>query len=347
MICMEKRDARLLSSEAQAEVRRQAVKLRLKGMPRGEVAEVLGVHPSEVTRFVKLYEQGGWAALKLKARGRKPGSGQRLTAEQEEHIQKLIVDKTPDQLKMRYALWTREAVRRLIIKEFGVEYSLQAMSVILHRWGFTPQKPVKKAYEQRPAEVQRWLDETYPQVAARAKAEGAEIWWADETAVKPEAHRRRGFSPRGHTPVVIQTAKRFHSSLISAINNQGKLEWLPLSKPINAEILLGFLKQLIKNRNRKVIVILDNLRVHHSAPVKAWVQEHKNQIELIFLPSYSPELNPDEYLNNHLKQTLSREGPALTKGELDQSVNLGMSSLVQRPELVASFFNHPKASYAA
>ena len=344
---MDKRDARLLGQQAQEEVRRQAIKLLKKGMKQVEVAAQLEVSRQHVGYWWKRYRQGGWNALKMRRRGRAFGAKRKLSAEQEKEVQKLISDKTPDQLKMKYALWTREAVRKLIAERYGVRYALQSLSVVLKRWGFTPQRPLKRAYEQRPAEVKCWLQEEYPHIKAQAKAENAEIRWGDETAVKPEAHTRRSFAPRGKTPVVRQPARRFHSSLISALNNQGKMQWMALKEALNADLLIRFLKQLIKHRKRKIILIVDNLRVHHAKLVKGWLEEHKERIEVFYLPAYSPELNPDEYLNNDLKQTIASDGVAITQGELDAQVSVSLFMLSIRPHRISSFFRHPKAKYAA
>jgi transposase len=232
---MENRDARTLSQDAQEEMRRQAIRALKKGKTQARVARELGVTQPTVNRWWKRFERGGWAAVRKRRRGRRDGSGRKMSPKQEVEIQKVITDKTPDQLKMRFALWTREAVRQLIWDRFGIDYGLQTMSPVLARWGFTPQRPLKKAYEQRPAEVKQWMEETYPEVEKKAKAEGAEIWWGDETAIKPECHFRRSYSPKGTTPVARQSAKRFHSSLISAVNNRGKMQWMPLKEPINAD----------------------------------------------------------------------------------------------------------------
>ena len=219
--------------------------------------------------------------------------------------------------KMRFSLWSREAVQKLIEERFDVRFGRHHVGRLLNRWGFTPQRPIKKAYEQRPAEVKRWMQETYPKVQAKANEENAEIWWGDETAVKPECHYRRSYSPKGKTPIVRQPAKRFHSSWISAVNNQGKMQWMPLKEPLHAQSFITFLKQLAKHRKRKMILILDNLRVRHSKLVTAWVAENKQRIERVHLPTYSPELNPDECLNNHQKQTVTKEGPSTSESELD------------------------------
>ena len=346
LACMEKRDARTLSQEAQEEVRRQAIKGLESGKSQAAVARELDVSRAAVNGWWKRHREGGWKALRKRRRGRKEGTDRKLTVEQEKEVQRVIVDKTPDQLKLRYALWSREAVGDLIKERFGVQYSLQNLSVILKRWGFTPQRPLKPAYEQRPAEVKQWLEQSYPEVEERARAENAEIWWGDETAIKPECHFRRGFSPKGKTPVVRQPAKRFHSSLISAINNQGKMQWMPLTEALNSERFIKFLRQLIKYRKRKIILIVDNLRVHHSKPVKEWLSRYKSRIELVFLPAYSPELNPDEYLNNYLKQTVTKEGPPKDKETLDEDVWFHMTCLGDLVDRICSFFLHPKVRYA-
>lgn len=344
---MEKRDARCLGQEAQEEIRRQAIKLLKKGHTQAEVAAGLDVSRRAVNAWWKRYREAGWNALKKRRRGRERGSCTKLTAEQEDEVQQLITDNTPDQLKMKFALWTRDAVRELIRARYGVDYAPQSMSVLLRRWGFTPQKPLKRAYEQNPARVKEWLEQSYPQIEAKAKAENAEIYWGDETALKPEAHNRRSYSPRGKTPVVRQPARRFHSSVISAISNVGKMHWMALKEALNADMFITFLRQLIKHRKRKVFLIVDNLRVHHSKPVKAWLEQHKERIEVFYLPSYSPELNPDEYLNNHLKQVAFDEGIATTKPQLDQKVHSAMRWISYCPDLIQAFFHHPAVKYAA
>jgi transposase len=344
---IENRDARTLHPQAQEELRRRAIKMLNQGRTQQAVANDLDVTRQAVGKWWKRYRDGGWSSVKKQKRGRRKGDNRFLSPEQESEIQKLICDKTPDQLKLKYALWSRDAVRQLIKDRYGIEYALQSLSIILKRWGFTPQRPLKKAYEQRPAEVKKWLKETYPLVEEKAKAEKAEIWWGDETAIKPECHYRRGYSPKGKTPVVRQPAKRFHSSLISAINNQGKMQWMPLQDSLNADIFIKFLKQLIKFRKRKIILVVDNLRVHHSKIVQEWLADRTDQIELVFLPSYSPELNPDEYMNNYLKQTVTKEGPPTDKDNLDDDVWFHMTCLRNLADLVASFFRHPAVTYAA
>ena len=224
---------------------------------------------------LNLYEQGGIAALKPSVRGKKPGTGRSLSAEQEQALQRIICDKRPEQLKMDFALWSRPAVMQLIEREYGIKLHVRSVGKYLTRWGFTPQKPIKKAYEQRPEAVQAWLDEHYPEIEERAKSEEAEIHWGDETAVVNTDVRGRGYAPAGKTPVTFAVGgTRQKLSMVATVTNQGKTRWMISDESFNSDKLIEFLQALIQDAGKKVFLILDNLRVHHSKPVKAWVVEH-------------------------------------------------------------------------
>ncbi|SEL92640.1 Winged helix-turn helix [Syntrophus gentianae] len=214
-----------------------------------------------------------------------------MTAEQEKAVKKLLVDKTPDQLKFSFALWTRDAVRLEIKKTYGIELPLRTITDYLKRWGFTPQKPLKRASEQNPKSVQHWLESTYPEIAIRSKREGAEIHWGDESGIQSDAYNAKGFAPRGKTPIIRLNAKKSSINMVSAITNQGKVRFMLYQETMTAKVFIQFLSRLIKDSSRKVFLILDNHRVHHSKIVKAWISERKEQIELFFLPSHSPELS--------------------------------------------------------
>jgi len=342
-----KDDARKLSAAAQEERRRQAVRLWKKGMPRAEIGEQVGAHVLTVGNWIRVYQSGGWAALKSKPKGRPEGSGRSLDPSQELQIQRLLVDKTPDQLKLRYALWTREAVQQLIGAETGIKLTTRAVGNYLKRWGFTVQKPKKRAYEQRPAEVQKWLQEEYPAIKARAKEEGAEIYWGDETGLRSDSQHVRGYAPKGQTPVVRITTRRDSINMISAVTNQGKVRFRLFEGTMNSDLLIDFLKRLIKDVDRKVYLVLDNLRVHHSKPVKRWLEDHDEHIEVFYLPSYSPELNPDEYLNCDLKAGVHGGLPARSKKELKKNTISHMRMLQKQPARVRKYFEAEPIRYAA
>jgi transposase len=222
------------------------------------------------------------------------------------------------------------------------------MGEYLKRWGFTPQRPITRAYEQRPEAVKAWLDEQYPQIAQRAKDEDAEIHWGDETAVVNTDVRGRGYQPKAQTPVAYAVGGTRHKlSMISTVTNQGKARWMIIDEAFNSDKLIEFLEALIKDLPKKVFLILDNLRVHHSKPVKAWLAEHQAQIEVFYLPSYSPELNPDERLNADLKYALGSRVQFRTKDKLKAATKAHMDMLDKNPERVRSYFQDPRVRYAA
>lgn len=344
---MEKIDSRTLSVDALNERRRRAVKMRLDGVSLKDTAAQCEMSRTTVIAAVKAYVDGGWKAVDVARLGRPEGTGRTLTVEQEREVQRLIRERTPDQLKMVYALWTRRSVAELIRDRYGIKLAVRTMGLYLWRWGFTPQKPMKKAYEQSPAAVQKWLDKEYPVIAACAKTEGAEIHWGDETGLRGDDVRGRSYAPQGQTPVIRVNNKRHGLSVISTVTNKGKMRWKAFDGALNSDILIDFLRRLIKDAGRKIYLILDNLRVHHSKPVKAWLVEHSHEIEVFYLPSYSPELNPNEMANADLKQAVTTLAPARTKLQLIKATGKHLRSVQRQPERIKSYFQHAPVRYAA
>ena len=345
---MEKENARKQTLEQLHERRKQVIRLHKRGIKVMELVQMSGLSYPAVRKVLDLFEQGGWPAIKPAGRGRTKGDARLLTPEQEVHIQKTICDKRPEQLKMDFFLWSRAAVMQLIEQECGLKLGVRTVGKYLARWGFTPQKPIKKAYEQRPEAVKAWLDEHYPAIEAKAKAEGGEIHWGDETALVNTDVRGRSYAPAGETPVAFTVGStRQKLSMIATVTNRGKARWMIIDEAFNSDKLIEFLEALIKDAGKKVFLILDNLRVHHSKPVKAWLAERKEQIEVFYLPSYSPELNPEERLNADLKQAMGKRVPVRTKAKLRDAANEHMAMLEKSPERVMSYFQDPRVKYAA
>lgn len=246
---------------------------------------------------------------------------------------------------MVFALWARAAVSRLIKRECNVTMPIRTAGHHLKRRGFTPQKPIKKAYEQRPEAVQQWLDEQYPEIAKRAHAENGEIHWGDGTAPANTDVHGRGFAPKGRTPVAYAPGTRQRLSMIATVTNKGCARWQIIDGNFGSDRLIGFLELPIKDTEKKVFLIPDNLRVHHSKPAKAWLENNKEKIECFYLPSYSPELNPEERLNADLKQAMGSKVPVRTK--LRAAAKEHMTMLENNPKRIASFFQDPNVKYAA
>ena len=342
-----KNETMQLSVKELYNLRKRAVRMKEKGHTHREVADAFDVGESTVRKWYRLYREDGWQALHPSKRGRKTGEHRMMTPEQELEIQRLMTDKMPDQLKLPFALWTRPAVKELIRSRFGIEIAIRSTGRYLKRWGFTPQKPLKRAYEQNPKAVRRWLDEDYPAIQARAKAEGAEIHWGDETGCRSDSLHGRSYAPKGRTPVQTLPAKRVSANMISTVTNQGKVRFMIYDSSMNQQVLIRFFKRLIKNAGRKLYVILDNLRVHHGKIVQAWLEEHTEEIELFYLPSYSPELNPDELLNCDLKAGVHSKPPARKNTDLKRKIVSHMRRLQKTPERVQKYFEHDKIKYAA
>jgi transposase len=341
------RDFRKLPPSAQLELRRVAVNMVLGGKSRIDVAKAVGVNRRFVGEWMRAYEQIGEAALAGGRRGRRPGEQKALTISQETLIRRMIVGKCPDQLKLPFALWTRGAVGQLITRKTGVSLSLSAIGTYLAAWGFTAQKPIRRATERNEAAISAWLEREYPAIARRAKKEKAEIHWADETGLSNQANYGRSFAPQGETPVIPRPAARFTQSMISSVTNLGTLRFMIYDGALNTKIFLNFLRRLIKDANRKIFVIVDNLRVHRAKLVIAWLSENADRIEVFYLPPYAPEHNPDEYLNNDVKQGMGRRSTPMNKAAMKASLTAHMRQLQRRPDKVRSFFQAPDVRYAA
>jgi transposase len=344
---MEKIDFRTLSSNERFKLRKQGVRLIISGKKQNEVALFLGVRTSTVSTWNKIYKAEGLSGLKDKPKGPNSEDMKLLKEAQEKTIQKMIIDHMPDQLKFNYSLWTRKAVRELVQREFGITLAINTMGDYLRSWGFSPQKPKKQAYEQCSKKVKKWLDEEYPSIKNKAKEEGAEIHWGDETGVRNSSQHGRSYALKGKTPIKKTMAKRFSVNMISTVTNLGKVEFMIYTGTMNSEMLIKFLDQFIKGKTKKMYLILDNLRVHHSKMVKKWVEEHESKIALFYLPSYSPEKNPDEYLNCDLKYGLSEVASPKNQEQLRDNLENHMTMLKNNKERVVKYFKHPDIQYAA
>ena len=344
---MEKIDLRKASTAEKEAIRIRAIMMHKQNIKQKEIASLLGVHKNSIYQWVKLFKEQGKKGLKEVKRGRKKGDGKLLSDEQEKEIQKMIVDKMPDQLKLPYALWTRKAIVDLIKRIYNIKVATRTMGDYLNKWGFTPQKPKKKAYEQNDKAVKQWLQKEYPSIVKKAKSENAEIHWGDETGIRNISQYGRSYAPKGKTPVRKTMAKRISLNMISTVTNQGKVRFMTYEGTMNAQRFIVFLKRLIKGSTRKIYLILDNLKVHHSKIVKAWVEKNTDEIELFYLPSYSPEINPDEYLNNDLKSGIGLKPTPKNHKQMKSNVKSHMIFLQKNSKRVARFFNHKSIKYAA
>ena len=347
---MEKIDARKLTPRELSEKRKIVIKLREKGISNKEVADIVGISPQTTSSYYAQYKREGNKIFEVKSAGCPKGTNKRLTPEQEKKIIQKLIDTNPQQLKFKFALWTREAVQTLIKYELDIDMPISTVGDYLAKWQFTSKKPIKRAYERKDSVTKTWLENEYPKIKKEAKTENADIWWADETACQSLPNNLTGYAPIGthNKPILEHTAKKFKVNMISAITNTGKSMFSLYDESINIDRFIDFCKKIIESNNgKKVYLIVDNLRVHHAKLVRAWEEENSKYIRLFYLPAYSPDYNPDEYLNQDYKQTANRNNVPKDKEQLRRNTEKYMLSLQNNPQKVANFFKHPKVKYAS
>jgi len=345
---MSNEDARSLPGAAQAALRKRAVQAVLDGMTQVEASRLFGVHPNAVNSWMKHYREGGFTALSQRRRGRRPGEQAALSASQQQQVIALVRDSTPDQLGLAGFLWTRDAVAELIVQRYGIRLARTTVGLYLRSWRFSPQKPQRRALEQNPAAVARWLAQEYPAIRARARREGGVVVWLDELGVRSDDAAGRSWAPVGHTPVVKRTGKRFGVNLIGAISNEGLLRFRLFEGSFRGPVLVDFLRRLVGDlAGRKVHLIVDGHPVHHAKLVSGWVEQRPTRIELHFLPGYSPELNPVELLNHDVKANAAGRRRARSVVELTGELRAYVRDRQRHPEVVVGFFAHPDTCYAA
>jgi transposase len=340
------RDARRLSPQAQEDLRRRVVAAVKDGMTQAAAARVFNVSPKAVWRWVDAFDRNGNRALRAGVRGRRPGEQKTLDPRQEARVRRAVLGKYPDQVALPGLVWTRPQVRDLVRRWFGVGLSLVTIGKYLRSWGLSPQKPVRKAYEQNPEAVARWLEVDYPAIAKRARQDKAVILWLDQTGLRSDAAVGTTWAPVGKTPVVGKTGKRFGVNAMAVISNKGELYFTLYTGSFTGPVFLEFLKRLVGHLDRKIYLIVDGHPVHRRVSVRDWLAEHADAIEMHFLPGYSPELNPVELLNGDLKHHVAQANPA-TPAELAAQAHTHLRRRQNQPKAVQALFGKAGVRYAA
>jgi transposase len=336
-----------LSDEVLEALRLRALRGCELGFSEADIADLLGVSRETVSRWWSAYTTGGLDALPSDRTGRPRGSGRTLTDEQARSIQRQVDSRSPEDLGIPSPLWSRRAVRDLIRKELGISMPVRTVGEYLRRWGYTAKRPRRHAREQDPEEVRHWLEEAYPALENRAKKEGAEIHWCDETGVAADEHPRYGYAREGHPARIEVPDRHIRMNLISAISSAGTVRFMTYKGSMNAALFVVFLGRLLRTTARKIFLIVDRLRAHETDTVRNWVAARKDRIEVLPLPRRAPERNPDEYLNNDLKGNVNEAGLPESKEELRSRIRSFMRRLFHWPEHVRSYFQHPCVQYAA
>lgn len=340
---MEKLDGRKLDHKTREAIRKRAVQRILAGESPEAVAQTLGYHRSAVYQWLNRHKEGGIEALTYK---KIPGAKPKLTATQKKKIFDIVTLKNPEQLKFPFALWTLAMVRQLIIDQFKVTLSEVSVGRLLKELGLTPQKPLRRAWQQDPVRVEKWLSEEYPAIQKEAKKLGATIYFGDEAGVRSDYHSGTTWALKGQTPVVRTTGSRFSINMISAVSAKGAMRFMTIKGRTTTDTFIEFLERLIKNQEKPVFLIVDGHPVHRSKRVQLFVGATKGKLKLFILPPYSPELNPDEQVWTHLKHHRLGKMVIKTKEELETKVKSALRSIQRTTSLVTSFFRHKECCYA-
>jgi transposase len=330
------------------EEKRAAVRLLQSGIGADEVAEAFDVSRAIVYRWLQKYKNDGDSALEIK---KAPGRTPSLTTEQRANIFALIQGSNPQQMQLDFGeLWTRKNVREMIHREFGVELSLVQVGRVLHEIGLSPQKPLYRSYKQNPELVEEWKKVIYPEIRSRAASEGAVILFGDEASVRTDHHSGTTWAPVGHTPVVRDSGDRKAVKMISAISSRGLIRFQVREGSMNADSFIGFLKSLLKSvESKKIFLIVDGSSIHKAKKVKDFLakDEVKDRLEIFILPGYSPELNPDEWVWNNVKNTRLGRVVSRDKNDLKSKAIGALRRLQKTPALIRSFFLDPDLAYIA
>jgi len=344
MKCKRDFDARKLDHKTLEVLRKQAVRRVVEdGEAPDEVADSLQVNRATVYHWLSAFHYGGWSALDAKAI---PGRPPKLDGKQMAWLAKTIRSKNPLQLHFEYALWTVSMVREVIRRQFDVKLSEVSVGRLLKTLGFSAQRPLHRAWQQQPALVEEWLNVEFPKLKRRAKRENAVIFFADESGIRSDHHAGTTWAPRGQTPIIKATGQRFSLNMISAVSAQGQFRFMTVEGTVTAATFIEFIDRLVTGMEQKIYLVLDRHRIHRAKVVQQHVTRLKEKIELVYLPPYSPELNPDEQVWAHVKGRIGRK---LVENKMDLKKKLVavMQSLQRMPEKVMGFFRNPTCRYAA
>jgi transposase len=339
---MKTQDGRKLSPRTLEEIRTRAVQRVQEGESPEVVIRTLGFSRACIYNWLARYRAGGWHALKT---GHRTGRPKKLTGSQIAWIYKTVVNKDPLQMKFQFALWTRGMIAVAIKKRLGIRLSESSVGRLLRQLGLTFQKPLYRAYQQNPEAVAEWKEKVFPEIKKRAKRVGATIYFEDESGIRSDFHSGKTWAPRGQTPVIEVTGARFSLNMVAAISTRGQIRFMVVNGSVTSEKICDFLKRLMHNAEKPIFLIWDGHPTHRSKKVREYISSFDGKLEVFFLPSYSPELNPIEQVWNNVKDHGIGRKKIFGPNQLKLAVVGRLRRLQKIPAIVRSFFRHPDCAY--
>jgi transposase len=335
-------DGRKHNHETLETIRIMAVRRVREGEAPSEVIQSYGLCRTSIYRWLRAAKAGGEKSLQSR---KHPGPPSKLTPRQKQQVRRWICGKDPRQYAFDFGLWTRRIVADLIERKFKTKLGVTTVGRLLAELQITPQKPLRRAYERDPIAVEKWKHDDYPKLKKHAKRRGADIFFLDEAGIRSDAPLQRTWGAKGHTPIVKTSGQRQAVSAISAVTARGAFWYSVYTGRVNAARFVEFLKAFMRTRRRRVFLVVDGLPAHKARRVAAYVQSLHGRLELHFLPGYAPDLNPDEFVWNHLRHHGTTKKPLMKNESLRRRVEQNLAAIQNSPQLVQSFFHAPSVSY--
>lgn len=339
---MRDNDGRKLDHATLEALRVRAVDRIKAGTPVADVAKTLGLHRGSVYRWWWQYLQGGTEALQAKP---VPGRPPTLTDAQLARLGEIVACSDPRQLQFDFGLWTREMIATVVVREFGVQLHPSTIGRILRKLGFSPQRPLHRAYEQNPEAVHQWKTEVFPKIREQAKKDKATMYFADEAGVRSDYHSGTTWAPRGHTPTVRSTGARYRLNMLSAVTATGALRFMIREGGVNATVFVEFCKRLLADADGPVYLVVDGHPAHRAKITQQFVTSTGGRLKLFFLPGYSPELNPDEWVWKNVKHDRIGKTSIIDGDHFKAIVTTALRRLQRRVNTIRGFFADPHLAY--
>ncbi|MBN2905280.1 MAG: IS630 family transposase [Rhodobacteraceae bacterium] len=339
---MRDNDGRKIDHATLEVLRMRAVDRIAAGAPPAEVAQTLGLHRGSVYRWWAEYRQGGKEALVAKP---VPGRPATLTDDQLARLADIVAHKDPLQLSFDFGLWTVEMIATVVHREFGVQLHRTTVGRILRKLGFTPQRPLRRAFQQDPENVEKWKTETFPKICKQARKAGATIYFADEAGVRSDYHSGTTWAPTGKTPVVRTTGARHRLNMLSAITTTGQLRFMVRQGSVGAAVFVEFCKRLLADTDGPVYLIVDGHPAHRAKTTTEFVASTGGRLQLHLLPGYSPELNPDEWVWKNIKHDQIGKKTITSGEQFNAIVTSALHRLQKQTSKIRGFFADPNLAY--
>ena len=316
-------------------------------MTQSDAGKVFGFNKNSMSMYVRAYHAEGEKSFSYKKRGCKEGTHCFLTPEHKNSLISTITNTTPDVLGMDYTLWNSKVIKAYIETKYSIVYSDRGIRGLMQNLGFSSQKPIKLAYQRNPKKISEWLEQTYPGLKTKAMKEGARIYWGDEMGIHSSDNNGKTYGVIGKTPAVKKTGSRFKCNMLAAISPQGFMNWMVFKENFTSKLFIEFLRRMIRQIKQKIFMIVDNHKAHHSKDVKAFIEKHKDKIELFFLPPYCPDMNPQELVNQDVKANAYNFKALTCIENLMINVRSYLSKIQFNEFKIMKYFNKDEVKYAA